>query len=136
VVDEPQWLQLPGAARLLVPLGSAQALAEVLGLDLSSERPAAPPAGGERLDVPEAALMALAPHPAPRVWQAHESLAVDGIEVEWWVSDGQVQATTLAGLARGLAQAAGQWPRRHLVAAVLAEPDRADELLAEAALDP
>jgi hypothetical protein len=39
------------------------------------------------------------------------------------------------GLARGLSWAAGRWEQRLLVAAVLAEPDRVAELLAEARLD-
>ena len=36
----------------------------------------------------------------------------------------------------GLAWAAGQWPRRHLLAALLTAPDDAARLLADADLDP
>ena len=47
----------------------------------------------------------------------------------------QVHAAHPDGLARALAWAAGAWERRWLVAALLAEPGRADMLLAEAELD-
>jgi hypothetical protein len=42
-----------------------------------------------------------------------------------------VHASTLDGLARGLAWVGERWDRRLLLAAVLTEPGRADELVAE-----
>ena len=42
-----------------------------------------------------------------------------------------MHAATVDGLARGLAWSDGEWDRRHLLAAVLAEPERVDDLLAE-----
>jgi hypothetical protein len=47
-----------------------------------------------------------------------------------------VHASGPDGLACGLAWAAGRWPQRHLIAAVLRDPDSAARLLAEADLDP
>ena len=64
---------------------------------------------------------------APRIWWEHDELRVDGVEVEWWVDEAGVHAVTTAGLAAGLAQATGQWPRRWVVEAVLADERRADE---------
>ncbi|MBC7550019.1 MAG: hypothetical protein H7269_03810 [Cellulomonas sp.] len=46
-----------------------------------------------------------------------------------------MHATQLAGLARGLAQAAGRWEQRHALELALTEPDRAAELRTEAAFD-
>ena len=40
-------------------------------------------------------------------------------------------ASTFDGMARALAWAAGRWDRRHLIAALLVEPERADELIEE-----
>ena len=77
---------------------------------------------------------------APATWVEHETLRVDGVPVDWWVEgEGEtavVHATQLAGLARGLAQAAGRFWARHAVELVLTEPERAQELRVEAALDP
>ena len=81
---------------------------------------------------------AVLPH-APERWHSHDQLIVGEpggeVEVDWWVEDGAVHAATVDGLARALAQAAGAWPRRLLLAAVLAEPDRAADLLSEAELE-
>jgi hypothetical protein len=66
----------------------------------------------------------------------HGDLAVSGVECDWWVgADDVVYAASVDGLARGLAWAAGRWDLRLLLAAVLAEPDRAEELLAEQSWD-
>ncbi len=62
----------------------------------------------------------------------HADLRVAGVECDWWVTgDGAVHAATMDGLARGLAWSADRWDLRLLLAAVLTEPDRAEELLAE-----
>jgi hypothetical protein len=42
-----------------------------------------------------------------------------------------VHAATMDGLARGLAWSAGRWDQRQDVAAVLADPGRVDDVLAE-----
>jgi hypothetical protein len=74
---------------------------------------------------------------APTWYVEHDELTVAGVGCDWWVDDaGTVHAATLDGLARGLAWAAGRWDLRLLVAAVLAEPGRVGELLAESAWDP
>jgi hypothetical protein len=135
VLDAPDLLPLLGDTPALVvsaPLSAA--LADVLGIDLASEAVrSAVPTGGVRRPVPEA-VRRLLPG-VPDTWLEHDDLVVSGTELEWRVVDGSVHAATTAGLARGLAWAAGAWPQRHLLEAVLAEPDRADELVAEAELD-
>jgi hypothetical protein len=72
----------------------------------------------------------------PDTWWEHDDLMVDRQHVSWWRGpDGRVHAATVDGLARGLAAAAGRWESRLLLAAVLADPDRADELGAETQLE-
>jgi hypothetical protein len=134
VVDAPQWLQVaePGAL-LLPPAASAAALADVLDLPLVSERPAPRLPAGATQAVP-AEVRALLPA-APHEWLEHERLDIEGREVSWWVDERGPHATTLDGLARALAWAAGAWQARHLVSAVLAEPERLETLRAEADLD-
>jgi hypothetical protein len=62
----------------------------------------------------------------------HDELILDGEdEVAWRVIDGEAHASTFDGMARALAWAAGRWDRRHHIAALLAEPERADELSEE-----
>ena len=56
--------------------------------------------------------------------------------VPWRCTRGAVHAAGPDGLACGLAWAAGQWPARHLLAALLRDPGSAARLLAEADLDP
>lgn len=135
VVDAPMWLQRADLGALLpVPLGTAEAVADLLDLDLASERAAGQVTGTSvQCDVPEPVRWLL-PGCPPR-WREHETLTVDGVAVDWWV-DGHgttavVHAVTLAGLARGLAQAAGRWDLRLPVEAVLLDPGAAAEVLAE-----
>jgi hypothetical protein len=47
-----------------------------------------------------------------------------------------VHASGPDGLACGLAWASGRWPQRHLIAALLRDPEAAARLLADADLDP
>jgi hypothetical protein len=70
----------------------------------------------------------------PETWREHEELLVDGRPVDWWVDDdGVPHAATSDGLARALAWATGRWDRRHLLAAVLADPADALRLAVESA---
>jgi hypothetical protein len=67
-------------------------------------------------------------------WCEHEVLVVDGVEVDWWVDDaGLAHASTVDGLARALAWGCGRWSARHAVAAVLADPATAGDLLVDEA---
>ncbi|NHC46896.1 sacsin N-terminal ATP-binding-like domain-containing protein [Motilibacter aurantiacus] len=135
VLDTPDLLPLVRERPLvIVPGGAAADLAELLGVELASEELALPaPAGGVEQPVPEAVLSVLPS--APRSWWEHDALPTPSGELDWRVHRGAVHATTLDGLARGLAWAAGAWERRGIVTAILTEPDRASELLAEADLD-
>jgi len=49
--------------------------------------------------------------------------------------DGHVHASTTDGLARGLCWITGRWERRHLVAALLRDPQTLPMLRAEADLE-
>ena len=52
-----------------------------------------------------------------------------GTDLDWRrTPDGVLHAATLEGVAAGLAWAAGQWPRRFEVAALLEDPERMAEL--------
>jgi hypothetical protein len=93
-----------------------------------------PDGSGATLPVPQVARRVLPS--AAETYVEHADLTVAGVACEWWVDDGGiVHASTLEGLARGLAWAADRWEARLLLAAVLAEPDRVEDLLAEAAWD-
>lgn len=71
----------------------------------------------------------------PDGYLAHDPLLVDGAEVDWRCTGREVHASSLAGLARGLAWYAGRWESRHLLAALLDDPGSAPALLTEARLD-
>lgn len=147
VVDAPMWAQRGDLGGLIVLApAAAVALADALDLALASEcapgeveAPAGPrTAGAVQHPVPVPVLDVLGPQ-VPRSWWEHETLRVDGVDLGWWVAgQGQtavVRATTLSGLARGLAQAAGAWPRRWVVEALLSDPGSATTVQAEAAMD-
>jgi hypothetical protein len=119
---------------ILVPRDLAQPLAGLLDVTLVSEEvPGQVESQGERRPVPAAARSVL--RTAPETYWAHERLVVDGVSVPWRYTGGAVHAASLDGLARGLAWAAGAWPARHLLAALLAGNGAAARLLAEADLD-
>ena len=79
--------------------------------------------------MPEA-VRALLGAATPEAYLEHEELLVgdgpdDTTELDWRrTPDGTLHAATLEGVAAGLAWAAGQWPRRFEVAALLEDPDR------------
>ncbi|GIG35475.1 sacsin N-terminal ATP-binding-like domain-containing protein [Cellulomonas pakistanensis] len=145
VAPAPMWWQRADVAALVPVAGpvDAEDLADALGVPLAGdladglvdEREGADP--GVLSSTPEAVGTLLAG--APDTWIEHESLRVDGVPVDWWVdgtgADAIVHATHLAGLARGLAQAAGSWRLRHAVELVLVEPGRAAELAVEQVAD-
>jgi len=132
VADDPRWLQRDDLGGLAVaPAGRAHALADLLDLDLASER-----AGGRvtsqgvEAQVPDAVRAVLPTGPAWFV--EHDELLVDGQPVDWWVDDGGTpHAATTDGLARALAWAVGKWDACHLVAHVLADPSDAVRLAVE-----
>jgi len=83
---------------------------------------------GAEHDVPEPVRVLLGAR-TPATYVEHEELVVDGVELDWRLTaDGVLHASTLEGVAAGLAWAAGQWPRRFEVAALLEDPSRTEEL--------
>ncbi|WP_433701930.1 sacsin N-terminal ATP-binding-like domain-containing protein [Nocardiopsis sp. CA-288880] len=138
VVDSPDLLPLlEDRPLVLAPDDSAEALADVLDLDLASETVTGEVgSAGEVRPVPGEADLFLDPAGEPdRTYVHHRTLTVDGVELEWYVGDGTAHASTTDGLARALCWRAGQWSRRHLVAAALRDPSAAARLLAEADLE-
>ncbi|HEV2633907.1 MAG TPA: hypothetical protein VGX23_02100 [Actinocrinis sp.] len=133
VIDAPDLLPLlRDRPYVTAPARYAVALADLLDLDLISETiTGAVTSQGQVRPVPEVVLDLLST--APTTYVEHDELVLDeGEEVTWRVLDGVAHASTFDGIARALAWAAGRWDRRHFVAAVLSEPERADELAAEA----
>jgi hypothetical protein len=119
VLDAPYLLPLLDGVRLVpAPVGSAERLADLLDLPLASDEEVGPPDPGAAVRVPPEARLLL--DAAPETWWQHDELVVDGVDLPWLVVDGQVHASTLAGLAYALCWVAGAWPLRDTVAAVLA----------------
>lgn len=138
VAPAPMWWQRTDLAAQLPVTGGGdpERIATVLDLPLSSEL-----ADG-LVDDPDDGALSVTPEAvrdllpgAPTSWIEHEDLRVDGVPVDWWVEGtgpgATVHATHLAGLARGLAQAAGRWELRTTAELLLTEPGRADELAVE-----
>lgn len=130
VAEHPMWHQRTDVAAL-VP--GTDVTARLLDLPFAADLAEGDvDDDGEVDDVP-AGVRALLPD-APTTWVQHDDLLVDGAPVEWWVDDdGVVHAVHLAGLAAGLAQAAGRWELRYAVEALLTAPDRADEIALDVA---
>ncbi|MFP5347557.1 MAG: hypothetical protein ACLGIA_11075 [Actinomycetes bacterium] len=136
-VDDPMWLQRDDLAAVVVQPEHAGRLADVLDVDLASERaPGRVESRGERAQVP-AVVRALLGE-APEYWYEHERLVVDAVEADWWVEPTEpeplLHAATLSGLARALAQASGRWDLRFALEYVLTSPDEARTLLVEEAV--
>ncbi|MDX2932972.1 sacsin N-terminal ATP-binding-like domain-containing protein [Streptomyces ipomoeae] len=130
VVDSPDLLPFtsgvpllpvrPSRAAELAELFQVRRLSESVTGEVDSE--------GTEHDVPESVRVLLGPA-TPSSYVEHEELVVDGVELDWRrTRDGVVHAATLEGVAAGLAWAAGQWPRRFEVAALLEDPSRTEEL--------
>jgi hypothetical protein len=136
ILDAPDlWPLLAERPLVIAPYTLAPRLADLLDLPLVSEEvPGIVESAPELRKVPSA-LHAILPD-APGEYFAHERLVVDGIAVPWRYVDNAVHADGTDGLARALAWAAGQWPARHLLAAILSDPASAGRLRAESDLDP
>ncbi|MGW0822127.1 sacsin N-terminal ATP-binding-like domain-containing protein [Streptomyces sp. NPDC002845] len=130
VVDSPDLLPFtegvpllpvrPSSAAELAELFQVRRLSESVTGEVTSE--------GTEHDVPESVHVLLGPR-TPATYVEHEELVVDGVELDWRrTRDGVLHASTLEGVAAGLAWAAGQWPRRFEVAALLEDPSRTEEL--------
>ncbi|MFG2371067.1 sacsin N-terminal ATP-binding-like domain-containing protein [Streptomyces sp. NPDC048504] len=130
VVDSPDLLPFtsgtpllpvrPSRAAELAELFQVRRLSESVTGEVTSE--------GTEHDVPESVRTLLGPL-TPATYVEHDELVVDGVEIDWRrTRDGVLHASTLEGVAAGLAWAAGQWPRRFEVAALLEDPSRTEEL--------
>ncbi|AJE84625.1 hypothetical protein SLNWT_4249 [Streptomyces albus] len=130
VADTPDLLPL-AAGRPLLPVrpDRAAALAELLQVRRLSETAGGAVTGdGVVHPVPGPVRILLGPG-TPETYTEYEELYVDGVEFDWRrTPDGTVHAATVEGVAAGLAWAAGQWPRRFEVAALLEDPSRTEEL--------
>ncbi|MET7639782.1 molecular chaperone Hsp90 [Streptomyces sp. NPDC005438] len=131
VADAPDLVPLAGD-RPLLPVsprmaGALAALLEVPRLSETLADRAVPEGEGEPREVPPS-VRRLLPG-APTGYREHEQLLLSGTEVDWrLVPGGALHASTLEGVAAGLAWAAGQWARRFEVAALLEDPGRVAEL--------
>ncbi|MFD7322013.1 sacsin N-terminal ATP-binding-like domain-containing protein [Streptomyces sp. NPDC059875] len=130
VADAPDLLPLAGGLPLL-PVAPSRAadLAELFQVRrLSESVEAEVTTVGEEHDVPPSVHALLGPA-TPDSYVEHEELRAAGVELDWRrTPDGTIHAATLEGVAAGLAWAAGQWPRRFEVAALLEDPSRTAEL--------
>ncbi|MBG7700991.1 molecular chaperone Hsp90 [Streptomyces sp. MC1] len=130
VVDSPDLLPFTSGVPLL-PVRPARAaeLAELFQVRRLSESVTGEVhSEGTEHDVPDAVRVLLGPR-TPGTYVEHEELVVDGVEIDWRLTDdGVLHAATLEGVAAGLAWAARQWPRRFEVAALLEDPSRTEEL--------
>ncbi|MCO4695703.1 molecular chaperone Hsp90 [Streptomyces sp. RO-S4] len=130
VVDSPDLLPFTSGVPLL-PVRPARAaeLAELFQVRrLSESVTGRVDSEGTEHGVPEAVRVLLGPR-TPAVYVEHEELVVDGVEIDWRLTDdGVLHAATLEGVAAGLAWAAGQWPRRFEVGALMEDPSRTEEL--------
>jgi len=135
VLDAPDlWPLVADRPLVLAPYHLAPQLADLLDLPLASEEVAGQVESAPKRTAVPAAVRAVLPD-APAVYDAHDPLIVDGTEVPWRYTAGTVHAAGIGGLAYGLAWAAGRWPARHLLAALLGDPAASARLLAEADLD-
>jgi hypothetical protein len=135
ILDAPDlWPLVADQPLITVPYVHASRLADLLDLPLASEEVAgAVESAGQLGPVPDI-VPDLLPE-APATYREHDRLTVDGTDVPWRYTGGELHAATVEGLADGLAWAAGRWQDRHLLAALLMSPADAARLLAEADLD-
>ncbi len=141
VVDAPAWRQVAAlGAQVVVAAALAPVLADVLDLELSSERAEGARVRGRGVPRPVPGLVAEALPGCPPTWCEHEALLLDvtGLDaaaaVSWWVQDGEAHASGPAGLAAALAEVTGARQRRAVLAAVLAALAAGDDAGAASAL--
>ncbi|MCW2902478.1 MAG: hypothetical protein JWO67_4743 [Streptosporangiaceae bacterium] len=136
ILDSPDLLPLlDGQPLVIADYDGALRLAELLDIGTAGDEFAgAVESHGAVRPVPDVVRAVLAE--APETYVEHDSLIVDGHAVPWRYDGRDVHARGPAGLARGLAWAAGRWPDRLLVEAALRDPEDLTLLLAEADLDP
>jgi hypothetical protein len=130
VVDSPDLLPFTQGVPLLpVRPSRAAELAELFQVRrLSESVTGSVDSEGTEHDVPEPVRLLLGAR-TPSTYVEHDELVVDGVEIDWRLTnDGTLHASTLEGVAAGLAWAAGQWPRRFEVAALMEDPTRTEEL--------
>ncbi|WP_123524418.1 sacsin N-terminal ATP-binding-like domain-containing protein [Streptomyces sp. 840.1] len=130
IADAPDLLPLTGGLPLLpVAPANAAELAELFQVRrLGESVEAEVTSEGEEHQVPESVRVLLG-RGTPDTYVEHGELRAGGVELDWRrTPDGTVHAATLEGVAAGLAWAAGQWPRRFEVAALLEDPSRTGEL--------
>ncbi|WP_210582146.1 sacsin N-terminal ATP-binding-like domain-containing protein [Streptomyces sp. GESEQ-4] len=130
VVDSPDLLPFTDAVPLLpVRPSRAAELAELFQVRrLSESVTGSVDSEGTEHAVPDSVRVLLGSR-TPESYVEHEELVVDGVEIDWRLTtDGVLHASTLEGVAAGLAWAARQWPRRFEVAALLEDPSRTEEL--------
>jgi hypothetical protein len=129
VLDAP-WLAPVTDGYVAVDFDLADALAELLDIPLASEAaPPAPESDGEAVQwrdlgaVVEVCDLADLPVP-PGGPIVHNRLTVAGRRVPWWVDGDVVHCEdSTEGLARALAWVTDHWDDRHLLAALLDDPD-------------
>ncbi|GAA3631745.1 hypothetical protein GCM10022223_57320 [Kineosporia mesophila] len=136
IVDSPMYRQRHDlGAQVPVAPGRAGALTGLLGVSRAGDLVSGDldDAAGTEQPVGEA-VRALLPD-APVTWCEHDSLVVDGVEVDWWVegegTTARLHASTVDGLARALAWSGERWDLRDLLAGVLADPDLGPDALVD-----
>jgi hypothetical protein len=129
------WPLVAAQPLVLAPHDRAARLADLLDLPLVSEEFAGL-VESEPVLCPVPAIVGAVLPGAPATYYAHDPLIVDGVRLPWRYVSGAVHAASPGGLACGLAWASGNWPARHLLAALLDDPGAAARLLADADLDP
>jgi hypothetical protein len=128
------WPLVAARPLVLAPFDRAPRLADLLDVPLASEEVAGL-VESSPVSRPVPGIVRTVLPGAPASYCAHDPLIVDGVSVPWRYRGGELHAAGPGGLACGLAWAAGAWPARHLLAALLADPGAATRLLAEADLD-
>ena len=128
VLDAP-WLAPVTDGYVAVDFDLAEPLAELLDIPLASEVAPSPETEGEPVRwadlgaVVDVCDLADLPVP-PGSLIVHNGLTVAGRQVPWWVDGDVVHCEdSTEGLARALAWATGRWADRHLLAALLDDPD-------------
>ncbi|MEE4545469.1 molecular chaperone Hsp90 [Streptomyces sp. V4-01] len=129
VADAPDLLPLAAGRPLLpVPPRLAAELAELFQVSRLSEALTAEVSSEGEVHEVLAAVHDLLPG-APTTYVEHEQLLVTGgVEVDWRYTGGVLHASTVEGVAAGLAWASGHWERRFELAALLEDPTRTEEL--------